>query len=127
MYRTGKSMNNLLSYCGLVDARIRASNKDLPVSPWKKKIFANRFTAFLPTKPHHLGGRVYTAILFLSDFANYVWSAGWTASQAKLTESTEGNHEMVQDDFWRSVKVVGFNRFLRVKMATIRRITLVMF
>ena len=24
-------MNNLLSYCGLVDARIRVSNKDLPV------------------------------------------------------------------------------------------------
>ena len=24
-------MKNLLSYCGLVDARIRASNKDLPV------------------------------------------------------------------------------------------------
>ena len=24
-------MNNLLSYCGLVDARVRASNKDLPV------------------------------------------------------------------------------------------------
>ena len=32
MYWTGKSMNNLLSYCGLVDARIRASNKDLSVS-----------------------------------------------------------------------------------------------
>ena len=31
MYRTGKSMNNLLSYCGLGNARIRASNKDLPV------------------------------------------------------------------------------------------------
>ena len=31
MYWTGKSMNNLLSYCGLVDARKRASNKDLPV------------------------------------------------------------------------------------------------
>ena len=31
MYGIGKSMNNLLSYCGLVDARIRASNKDLPV------------------------------------------------------------------------------------------------
>ena len=30
--RTGKSINNLLSYCGLVDARIRASEKDLPVS-----------------------------------------------------------------------------------------------
>ena len=24
-------MNNLFSYCGLVDARIRASEKDLPV------------------------------------------------------------------------------------------------
>ena len=31
MYRTGKLMNNLLSYCGLVDARISASEKDLPV------------------------------------------------------------------------------------------------
>ena len=31
MYWTGKSMNNLLSYCGLFDARIRASEKDLPV------------------------------------------------------------------------------------------------
>ena len=29
--RTGKSMNNLLSYYGLVDARISASEKDLPV------------------------------------------------------------------------------------------------
>ena len=25
-------MNNLLSYCGLVDAKIRASDKDLPVT-----------------------------------------------------------------------------------------------
>ena len=31
MYSTGKSMNNLLSYCGLVDARKSASKKDLPV------------------------------------------------------------------------------------------------
>ena len=28
---TCNSMNNLLSYCGLVDARISASEKDLPV------------------------------------------------------------------------------------------------
>ena len=27
----GNSMNNLLSYCGLVDGRISASEKDLPV------------------------------------------------------------------------------------------------
>ena len=30
-YCHGNSMNNLLSYCGLVDARISASEKDLPV------------------------------------------------------------------------------------------------
>ena len=31
MYSTCNSMNNLSSYCGLVDAKIRASDKDLPV------------------------------------------------------------------------------------------------
>ena len=31
MYLTGKLMNSLLSYCGLVDVRINASDKDLPV------------------------------------------------------------------------------------------------
>ena len=36
MYWTCNSMNNLLSYCGLVDARISASEKDLPVKEgWK--------------------------------------------------------------------------------------------
>jgi hypothetical protein len=29
--RTSNSMDNLLSYCGLVDAKIRASDIDLPV------------------------------------------------------------------------------------------------
>ena len=28
----GNSMKNLLSYCGLIDAKIRAFDKDLPVS-----------------------------------------------------------------------------------------------
>ena len=27
----GNSMNNLLSYCGFIDAKMRASDKDLPV------------------------------------------------------------------------------------------------
>ena len=31
LYLTSNSMNNLLSYCGLVDAKMRASDKDLPV------------------------------------------------------------------------------------------------
>ena len=30
MYWTGNSMDNLLSYCGLVDARISTSENDLP-------------------------------------------------------------------------------------------------
>ena len=30
MYWSGNSMDNLLSYCGLVDARISTSEKDLP-------------------------------------------------------------------------------------------------
>ena len=32
----GNSMKNLLSYCGLIDAKIRASDKDLPVAKGKK-------------------------------------------------------------------------------------------
>ena len=35
MYWTGKSINNLLSYWGLVDQRISASDKDLPVTEMK--------------------------------------------------------------------------------------------
>ena len=35
MYWTCNPMNNLLSYCGLVDAKIRASDKDLPVGGQK--------------------------------------------------------------------------------------------
>ena len=31
LYFSGNSINNLLSYCGLTDARMRASEKDLPV------------------------------------------------------------------------------------------------
>ena len=36
LYFFGNSMNDLLSYCGLTDARIRASEKDLPVQLWQK-------------------------------------------------------------------------------------------
>jgi hypothetical protein len=36
-------MNNLLSYCGLVDAKIRASDKDLPVLGRLLKICATLF------------------------------------------------------------------------------------
>ena len=39
MYWTGKSMNNLLSFCGLVDLRINASDKGLPVQLNSSPIF----------------------------------------------------------------------------------------
>ena len=35
MYWIGNSMNNLSSYCGLVDTRISAPEKDLPVQYMK--------------------------------------------------------------------------------------------
>ena len=36
-------MNNLLSYCGLVDAKIRASDKDLPVMDSEKSVKMYKF------------------------------------------------------------------------------------
>ena len=34
----GNFMNNLLSYCGLIDVKIRASDKDLPVLTTPKEV-----------------------------------------------------------------------------------------
>ena len=51
MYWTCNSMNNLSSYCGLVDAKIRASDKDLPVrtghSKYEKVFNASPFDEFI--------------------------------------------------------------------------------
>ena len=38
-------MTNLLSYCGLVDAKIRASDKDLPVPETPKLALPSRVTS----------------------------------------------------------------------------------
>ena len=38
MYWTCNSMNNMSSYCGLVDAKIRASDKDLPIQRHKTRM-----------------------------------------------------------------------------------------
>ena len=45
-------MNNLLSYCGLIDAKIRASDKDLPVYDFID--FTARFIS--------LGAFIYTSV-----------------------------------------------------------------
>ena len=39
-------MNNLLSHCGLIDAKIRASDKDLPVSKYVILIKVRRVRLF---------------------------------------------------------------------------------
>ena len=43
-YLTCNSMNVMLSYCGLVDAKIRASDKDLPVKVAKIHSLLTSFT-----------------------------------------------------------------------------------
>ena len=44
-------MNNLLSYCGLVDAKIRPSDKDLPVLAIEMERFHIVLVPFLELKP----------------------------------------------------------------------------
>ena len=44
MYGTCNSMNNLMSYYELVDAKIRASDKDLPVHTTEELCFCTFFT-----------------------------------------------------------------------------------
>ena len=43
MYFSWNSMNNLSSYCGLTDSKVRASEEDLPVN--------GRLLQYLPTNP----------------------------------------------------------------------------
>ena len=50
-------MNNLSSYCGLVDAKIRASDKDLPVHRYQYdhgNIYDNKMS-----KPHFIASRIF--------------------------------------------------------------------
>ena len=64
-------MNNLLSYCGLVDAKIRASDKDVPVigaatsGPLRRFVLDNRYLAI----KHHAAVinqiyRIITSLLY---------------------------------------------------------------
>ena len=48
MYWTCNSMNNLLWYRGLVDAKIKASDKDLPAAntQWSRSLKTQRFLGY---------------------------------------------------------------------------------
>ena len=56
---TGKSMNNLLSYCGLVDPKISASDKDLPVPcpcfPLFNNYFSKKLSFYIHIPNFYLG------------------------------------------------------------------------
>ena len=60
MYWTCNSIYNLWSYCGLVDAKIWASDKDLPVTPFTLKHQRLRF----------LSWKKINLMLFLETFWN---------------------------------------------------------
>ena len=60
-------MNNLSSYCGIVDAKIRASDKDLPVSSIHPKNEQK-----IPTKHFmHTGKSFSEALIFASSKPQY--------------------------------------------------------
>ena len=46
-------MNNLLSYCGLTDARMRASEKDLPVGYLQLAFVSSRWPRLPISKPEN--------------------------------------------------------------------------
>ena len=55
-------MNNLSSYCGLVDAKIRASDKDLPV------------TIYLALPENLVSGQILKSLLFIYQVYFLMWS-----------------------------------------------------
>ena len=60
-------MNNLSSYCGLVDAKIKASDKDLPVLRWPSDAQTSRI-ALWPKILKVLGFYQLNFMLILSKF-----------------------------------------------------------
>ena len=80
MYWTSNSMNNFLSYCGLVDTRISASEKDLPVKVVFYKNWQRFYVVFVPKGNLKLVFSIVfwlnytlTRMTLLSWFANEFW------------------------------------------------------
>ena len=72
-------MNNLLSYCGLVDAKIRASDKDLPV----KTIFPSMIKKLTNKKTNALFSTyIYRLIWIGSCYALY--KVSWLANETVI-------------------------------------------
>ena len=77
MYWAGKSMNNLLSYCGLVNARISACEKDVPAHHGFLKAvlaFCCLFDFFYDWKWFIEFRRLF---YLTNDYAECPWSFSW--------------------------------------------------
>ena len=92
-------MNNLLSYCGIVDARIRASEKDLPVPINQKSFKKNFLTSVCPLDVLRVFLSLALAILtilifgtaFLAEFFPELFSSElFLLAAVTTTGSTEG-------------------------------------
>ena len=94
MYWTGKSMNNLLSFCGLVDMKINASDKDLPI-----------IAVFLQ---HQYGPSIITSKSWSKNLSNqnklfllFPWqNVNWNAKMNKCLFWL--NTEICWQNFWRN-------------------------
>ena len=87
-YWTGKSMNNLLSYCGLVDSRMRASDIDLPVcteNGWKSSRFCRQPTYIHIWKKnlHTYDCHVKEAQDDFQEYANRIFQLYWIFNNFK--------------------------------------------
>jgi hypothetical protein len=71
LYRTCKSMNNLSSYCGLTDSRMRASDTDLPVTPnCREKYLQKKLCRYFFSQGNCHQIRIEGKILFISSWKN---------------------------------------------------------
>ena len=99
MYWTRNLMNSLLSYCGLVDRRKRASDKDLPVTKMSKlnslsknrKKIPNQKIFILISKARTMSTIVSNKNWLMKSLRRYQsWKSEqiWTRKRARLTKQT---------------------------------------
>ena len=75
LYVSGDSVNNLLSYCGLTDSRMRASDTDLPVTEFHPIIWENKRFSFTKSQSKIQQSAVFFYPSHRFFFSNFVASS----------------------------------------------------
>ena len=96
LYFSGNSMNNLLSYFGLTDSRMRASEKDLPVPMMK-----NNSKLIIRSKLNYIKIRKYIYI-HINQLLIYFFTDDWLQNLCFLTFLLGSNNR-----FWDDVTFSG--------------------